>query len=76
MAIQPITTGASPQIMNLVKNSKKVHDAMKNGQKVNNCSYCHSGTGIKQSKQGFKAGQAKFTGIKNIAKCAGAGCHM
>ncbi len=67
---------ASPQIMKTTKNGKKVHFVKRNGKRVQSCIYCHSGTGIKKSKQGFRKGQPRYRSLKRIQKCGGSGCHL
>jgi cytochrome c553 len=66
---------ANPTILNFQVNGKKVHDAMKNGKKVNSCAYCHGTAGIVKKKQGFLKGQPLFATLKGKSFCAGSGCH-
>ena len=66
---------ANIQIKDMMKQGKKVHDGTKNGLKVNDCSYCHTGTGIKMSKdQKFRKGEADSGKLKNFPRCGFSGC--
>ena len=77
VAINMRDSGATPQIKELVIKGKKVHDAVKNGVKVNECAYCHSGAGIKMTKgQSFKRGGSDYKKLKTFPKCAFSGCHL
>ncbi len=74
--LQTVTIDANPLIMNLQRNGKKVHFVTRNGQQVNNCMYCHSGTPIKQTPaQNYRKGQANYGKLRSIPKCGGSGCH-
>jgi len=69
---------ANTTVMNFQKNGKKVHHTEKDGKRVNQCTYCHSDTSIKQTKgmkQGFLKGQANYPKLASIKKCSGSGCH-
>jgi|GEM_PF-2475698 len=77
LALTVATTGvlASPKVMKATKGGKKIHFVKRNGKRVNSCNYCHKGTTIKKSKQGFLKGQARYRSLKRIPKCGGSGCH-
>ncbi|OHD71047.1 MAG: hypothetical protein A2W19_08530 [Spirochaetes bacterium RBG_16_49_21] len=66
---------ANVKIMNKEVGGKKVHDATKNGQKVNTCNYCHVTAKLEKKKLGYLKGQPKFATLKSIAQCAGPTCH-
>ncbi|MBN1534652.1 MAG: hypothetical protein JXA20_18415 [Spirochaetes bacterium] len=76
LVLQGVSTWANPSIMNLQVKGKKVHHVTRNGQQVNNCMYCHSGTPIKQMPgQNYRKGQANFLKLRALPKCGGSGCH-
>ena len=66
---------ANPAILNKQVGGKKVHDAMKNGKRVNSCVYCHTTAGIPKQKQGYLKGQPKYATLKTKPQCSGSGCH-
>jgi hypothetical protein len=66
---------ANVKIMNFTKGGKKVHNVMRNGQKVNSCNYCHVTAKIPKKKLGYLPGQPKFATLKTKPQCAGSTCH-
>ena len=66
---------ANVKIMNFMVGGKKVHEAIRNGQKVNSCNYCHVTAKVEKKKQGYLKGQPKFATLKLKPECAGPTCH-
>jgi hypothetical protein len=75
VAFASVTLLANAGIMNFTVNGKKVHDAMKDGKKVNACNYCHGVGQIEKKHQNLMKGQAAFGSLKAKPQCAGPACH-
>jgi hypothetical protein len=75
VAFACVTLLANAGIMNFAVRGKKVHDAMKDGKKVNSCNYCHGIAKIEKMHQNLMKGQAAFGTLKNKPQCAGPVCH-
>ena len=67
---------ATPAIMNMEVDGKKIHHTEHNGKKVNDCSYCHGGAGIAMTKNNLLEGQENYNKLTEMPKCSGSGCHV